>query len=249
MDAQTLHIDLSVPNGWHDINDKQLRFFYGLVAEGLPAEDIVVICLLRWSRTEVIGKQPNGAFLMRQGGNTFTVAAVAIAMLICYLQWLHEIPSIPVRLSKIGRKKALPADFQGVPFEKLIICDNLYQGYLHSQDGKLLDQLAAVLYDGNVRPDDAERISVFYWMSSLKAYLSKRFSDFFQPANAEDANLLGTPNIGSRLQESVDAQIRALTKGDITKEDEVLALDTWRALTELNAQAREYREIQKHTKR
>ena len=37
--------------------------------------------------------------------------------------------------------------------------------------------------------------------------------------------------------------IRALTKGDITKEREILALDTRRALTELDAQAREYQEF------
>jgi uncharacterized protein YbjQ (UPF0145 family) len=55
----------------------------------------------------------------------------------------------------------------------------------------------------------------------------------------------GTPNIGRRLQEAMNAQIRALTKGDITKEKEILALDTWRALTELDAQAREYDEMKK----
>ena len=37
--------------------------------------------------------------------------------------------------------------------------------------------------------------------------------------------------------------IRALTKGDITKEPEILALDTHRALTELDAQAKEYKEF------
>ena len=41
----------------------------------------------------------------------------------------------------------------------------------------------------------------------------------------------------------MDAQIRALTKGDITKEKEILSLDTWRALTELNAQAKEYKQL------
>ena len=41
----------------------------------------------------------------------------------------------------------------------------------------------------------------------------------------------------------MNAQIRALTKGDITKESQVLALDTWRALTELDALAREYQEF------
>jgi hypothetical protein len=45
------------------------------------------------------------------------------------------------------------------------------------------------------------------------------------------------------LQDVVDSQLRALTKGDITKEKEILAMDTWRALTELNALAREYEEL------
>lgn len=73
---------------------------------------------------------------------------------------------------------------------------------------------------------------------------ARRFSDFFQPASANAENLLGSsPNIGKQLQESMDAQIRALTKGDITKEKEILSLDTWRALTELNAQAKEYKQI------
>ena len=46
----------------------------------------------------------------------------------------------------------------------------------------------------------------------------------------------------------MNAQIRALTKGDVTKEAEVLALDTWRALTELNVQAKEYKELNAKTK-
>lgn len=41
----------------------------------------------------------------------------------------------------------------------------------------------------------------------------------------------------------MNAQIRALTKGDITKEKEVLHLDTWRALTELDALAKEAEEF------
>ena len=62
----------------------------------------------------------------------------------------------------------------------------------------------------------------------------------------ETGNLLAGSQFqisGSRLQEAMDAQIRALTKGDITKESEILSLDTWRALTELNAQAKEYQEL------
>jgi hypothetical protein len=86
-----------------------------------------------------------------------------------------------------------------------------------------------------------QRINIFYWFAALKVFFASRFSDFLQPINEQD-NLLQTgADIGSRLQESMDAQIRALTKGDITKEQIILSLDTWRALTELNAQAKEYK--------
>ena len=71
-----------------------------------------------------------------------------------------------------------------------------------------------------------------------------RFPDFYQPTSEDTQNLLGSERaIGTVLQEAMDAQIRALTKGDITKETEILAMDTWRALTELNAQAKEYKQI------
>lgn len=79
-------------------------------------------------------------------------------------------------------------------------------------------------------------------MVALKDLFARQFPEFFQPAgSASDGNLLGTTP--SSVEASMNAQIRALTKGDVTKEAEVLALDTWRALTELNAQAREYKEL------
>lgn len=41
------------------------------------------------------------------------------------------------------------------------------------------------------------------------------------------------------------AQVRALTAGDVTKEQTVLNVDTWTALDELNSKAREARELEK----
>ena len=249
MDAQTLHIDFIVPQGWHELSDKQLRYVYSLIAKGLTSDELAVLCLLRWSDTHVIGRQLSGTYLLRRKRQLFEFEASAIAALLPHLAWLHDIPSQPVRFVKIGRQKALPADFQGVPFETFIVCDNLYQGFLQTQQEELLDQLAAVLYDRKLRLSPAERISIFYWMAALKQFFSRRFSDFFQPLAGADGNQLASPSIGQMLQEAMDAQIRALTKGDITKESEILALDTWRALTELNAQAREYKQLQAHLKK
>ena len=47
------------------------------------------------------------------------------------------------------------------------------------------------------------------------------------------------------MLDAVNAQTRALTGGDITKEREVWKLDVWRALTELDAKAREADEFKR----
>ena len=151
---------------------------------------------------------------------------------------------------RIGKFTALPSDLQSVPFEKFIYCDNLYQGYLHTKNDSLIDEMMKVLYDGlNSKILPLERISTFYWFASLKQYFAKTFHHFFQQTAGTDGNLLGSAkSIGEQVQEAMNAQIRALTKGDITKEKEVLAMDCWRALTELNAQAKEYQELRAKSK-
>lgn len=246
---QTFNINFNVPQGWHELGDKQLRYVYQLIASDTTTDELKTLCLLQWGGAKVIGRQVSGAYLLRKGRFFFEATPEAIAGLLPHLDWLASVPTAPVRLSKINRRNALPADFQGVPFETYIVCDNLYQGYLQTRDEALLDQLAAVLYGRAIALKPFERISVFYWMASLKDFFSRRFPDFLQPASANSGgNLLGdAPNPAAQLQEAMDAQIRALTKGDPTKEAEVLALDTWRALTELNAQAKEYKQLKQQT--
>ena len=239
---QTISINFIVPQGWHELGDKQLRYVYNLITGEYTSDEIKTLCLLRWSDTKVIGRQDSGAYLLKKAKILFEVTPVTLAEMLPHLSWLDSIPSQPVRLSKINRQKALPADFSEVPFETFIICDNLYQGYLSTQDDALLDQLGATLYGKSMTFKPYERISIFYWFAALKESLSKKYSEFFQPINdaATGGNLLGS---SVSVEDAMNAQIRALTKGDVTKESEVLALDTHRALTELNAQAREYKEL------
>lgn len=240
---QTITIDFHVPQGWHELSDKQLRYVYQLLAKEYATDEIKTLCLLRWSATKVIGKQDSGAYLLRKGKILFEVTPLTLAEILPALDWLGSLPTSPVRLSKINRQHALPADFSEVPFETFIICDNLYQGYLQTQDDALLDELGATLYGKSIDFKPYERISIFYWFASLKDSLSRKYSDFFQPIAdaATGGNLLGSAS--PSVEDAMNAQIRALTKGDVTKEAEVLALDTHRALTELNAQAREYKEL------
>lgn len=269
---QTISINFIVPQGWHELGDKQLRYVYDLIAKEYATDEIKSLCLLHWSGTKVIGRQESGAYLLKTGASRaqsgacsgsaeaqpglgvakkgkilFEVTPLTLAELLPALDWLANLPTVPVRLSKINRQAALPADFSEVPFETYIICDNLYQGYLSTQNDELLDQLGATLYGKDIAFKPYERISIFYWFAALKESLSRKYSDFFQPiAGAADGNLLGS---SVSVEDAMNAQIRALTKGDITKEAEVLALDTHRALTELNAQAREYKQLNSQIKK
>lgn len=239
---QTISINFIVPQSWHELSDKQLRYVYQLVAADYATDEIKTLCLLRWSGTKVIGRQDSGVYLLKKGKILFEVTPLTLAELLPHLGWLGSIPAVPVRISKINRQHALPADFSEVPFETFIICDNLYQGYLQTQDDALLDQLGTTLYGKSMTFKSYERINIFYWFASLKDSLSRKYSDFFQPISAATGgNLLGSS--APSVEDAMNAQIRALTKGDVTKEAEVLALDTHRALTELNAQAREYKEL------
>lgn len=236
-------IDFSFPKDWNELSDKQLRFVFSLLARDFATPEILTLCLLRWNKTKVIGRLDDGSFLLKKGRTFFRTTPLAIAETLSLISWLGSLPKSPVRISVIKGKKALPADFSDVPFQTFIICDNLYQGYLSTQNDNLLDQLGAALYGGSIRFKPLERINCFFWFASLKETFARKYSDFFQPLNSscDDGNLLGSSS--PSVEDAMNAQIRALTKGDVTKESLVLALDTHRALTELNAQAREYHEL------
>ncbi|MBD5296474.1 MAG: hypothetical protein HDS21_00100 [Bacteroides sp.] len=245
---EKLRIDFSLPTSWSALTDRQLRYIYSLMASDFTTDAIKTLCFLRFSATEVIGRNSSGAFLVRKEKIFFEIHPLDIAQLLPAVGWIDEIPAFPVRPDRIRRRRrALPADFSEVPFETFIICDNIYQGYLQTSDDNLLDQLGEVLYPGARRFSPWQRIAIFYWMASLKAWLASKYSDFFQPPASAGDNLLGSPSLS--VEAAMNAQIRALTKGDITKEAQVLALDTHRALTELNAQAREYKELNSKIKK
>lgn len=251
MESSVLHIDLAVPQGWHELSDKQLRYAFELIAKGFTSDELKTLCLFRWSGLQVRHRH-NADFICRLRKQTFRLTALQIAECLPALDWIDTIPPQPVCISRIGRYRPFAADFSEVAFEKFIICDNLYQGYLATQRDDLLDQLASILYNHNLSPHNlspAHRVSVFYWFASVKDLFARQYPNFFQTA-AQPDNLLGGSRLptGAQIQQAVNTMIRALTKGDITKEREILSLDTHRALTELDAQAKEYRELNSRLK-
>ena len=244
------YFDISVPHPWTALSDEQLLFFFRQLSRDLPMEEILTLCLFRWADLHVCCRF-TGNILVRRGKQKVWLQSRDILSAIAALDYLRHFPITPVRITHIGKAAAIDKDFTEVPFSTFISADNYYQGFLHTKNENLLKRLAALLYPGvNRRHLTTPYLyGCFYWFASLKWFFSGMFPHFLQPTPSEPENLLGSsPNIGELLRSAMNAQIRALTGGDITKESTVLAMDTWRALTELDAKAKEAEELRRQSK-
>lgn len=243
-------LNLTLPTCFQELTQKQLRYVYFLLSQNYSADEVKTFCLCRFGGLQVLERRQNGYLVMYEH-NPHLITPVQIAELLPRLSWLDELPLVPLRLTDIGKHHAVAADLSGVPFSDYLACDNLYQGYLQTQRNDLLRDMAAILYNAeDISVTDEEAISIFYWFASLKAYYQRRFRYLFGDTAPDSGNLLGDQrSIADKLQSAMDNQIRALTKGDVTKEEQVLATDTIRALTELDAMAREYQDLQKEMKK
>lgn len=224
-------INITVPTSYEQLTQEQLRYVYFLLSTGhYEPDQVKALCLIRW------GKLTNDQLEVLKPSQ--------VAAFLPVMDYLLEVPDRPVRLTPLHGHEACHAQLQGVPFRNYLDLENLYQGYLHTQDGSLLNQMAGILYGAPMVLTPAEQYAVFVWFASVKKLFGVRFPHFFvqSPVEKEDKGSGATYN---ELRKAMNTQIRALTKGDITKEAEILAMDVWRALTELDAQAEEYNELKK----
>ena len=251
-------IDVTVPRSWTELTQEQLRFLLSAMVSvnracaniAFPSREAYIahtvarvqtICFLEWTGITLVTPYASG-YLFKYGDQEFTLPAAVLASALTHLEWIRLPPSEPVRLDIVDGAEAIPADLSsGLSFDSWLTCETLWQRYQHTPDDTLLWQMAAILYrKEDIRPDPAATLGIFFWWAGVKNLVSLQFPDFFKKIPDDDEPL---PPSYEELRRDINAQIRALTKGDITKEQEILAFDAMRALTELDAQAREYDEL------
>lgn len=236
----------SLPDSWEKLTQEQLRYVCHAMSnfEGVQAKTYMFIRLLG---IKVLRKNAdNWTCLVKltDGKNIrFLLDDWQVQSFLKILDFIDTPSDSPVCLQQIGELKAVNVLFRGVSFGDYIRAENHYQGYLHTNDIQQLRAIATILYvdkEGNhldeVDFTESELLSVFLWYASLKNRFASEFSYFFGRAgDGEEVEPLN-------MVEVMNAEIRALTGGDITKENQVLSMDCWRALTELNEKARETKE-------
>lgn len=164
---------------------------------------------------------------------------VMLAELLDPLDFVLEPGSVPVRPDSWHGARAVDAQFHGVTFGTYLQIENLYQGFISSHNPAALVSLARLLYPGiKERHIDAPFIyAMLQWLVQVKGLFARMWHNFFKPATGESS--------APSMLDVMNNEIRALTGGDVSKEEVIFEIDCWRALTELDFKARETEEMKR----
>ena len=238
---------LHAPRAWSELSQDQLRYVFGLLGTFSDLTQIKTFMFMRFCGIHVQKWTSKGVFCFMRGRfgrrQFFDISANQVQSLIHQFDFIDSFDNLSVRLDCIQGYRAVDVNLHGVSFMDYLSAETAFQIYLSAKKPETLDALARILYrkhNGDapkrLKLDVAERTGVFAWYCYVKAEFARQFPSFFRPAGGEPTkwDLLKMANV----------QLRALTQGDVTKEEMIKNMDCWRALTELNEKAREAAEFE-----
>lgn len=247
-------MSFTVPEGWSELTQQQLRYCISLYALYDEREDgqrmIQTAALFHFMGVRVDGEQKEGILCNKpETGESFLLDAELLPWMVKHVEWVLHPEQMTDRMAVLHGCEAVSFDLRDLPFGKYLECENYYQAWMASHTLSKLDAMLERLYhipEGRKMPVTRfDEYSVALWWSAVKCLYGRLYPHLFKEPSGEGADISQ-----ENLLEMMDAQIRMLTKGDVTKENEILNHTyTRRALTELDAQAREDEEIKKMMKK
>ena len=244
--ADTGTVNVQLPCSWSDLTQEELRGVYRIITlqGGADAPAVPLLLFAYFTRMKVL-RRDHDTFecslqvtidSRRTSRMKLNISPMQLAGMLDPLEFITSPGSVPVRFERWGGAKAVDARLHGVSFGDYLRLENLYQGFLSSRAPEALNSLAGILYPG-IREKDIDEVFVYgllQWLVQIKTMFARQWNEFFKPASGE----VTAPS----MLEVMNNEIRALTGGDVTKEEDIFAIDCWRALTELDFKAREARE-------
>lgn len=245
-----------MPKSWAEMTSAQYIYALKMLSRFNNKITIKTLLLCRYAGIHVFKKYATSWKCFFRYGflglrrHPFILNDWMVQSLLHQLDYIDSYEAMDRRLDSLHSLHAVDIELHAVPFVDFLIMEKYYQAYIVQKDARFLSKLGKLLYrrkngnmqKGPVRWKEYELLNIFLWYSRVKYVFSEQFPYFFKSGNnsEEDSDY--------NFVAAMNAQIRALTDGDITKEKEVLHMDTWRALTELNEKAREAEDYQKRLK-
>lgn len=241
----------TMPTGWQALSPEDLRYCLRLLWLYGEAPDwqnrVRTAAMLHFCHIEVASRTDQGWLCReRETGRTFILDPELLPSILEHLDWLVQTDKIDVRIEQVGQYKAVDFELHDLIFGEYLKAENYYQAFLIGRESKDLVSLSRILYhvpDGDDASEFCEEVLTggMLWYGAAKTVLGEWFPNFLKPAG-DDAE----PVCRENQRENTLAQIRLLTKGDVTKQKYILEeTDTWTALAELDALAKEAEEIKR----
>lgn len=244
-------INLHAPQSWNELSQEQLRYVLWLMVNFHDHTVVKTYMFCRFCGIEILKKTRFGWKCRIEGiKDAVYLKTWQVHSFLHQMDYIDTYEDMDCRLDALCGFTAVDVLLHGVDFGDYLNAEKYYQGFIINKDDSLIDSLACLLYvdekgenpkSMELKPE--ERLGTTLWYSHIKFVMSSFFPHFFKKAG--DGTGESIPNI----LEQYNVQMRALTGGDITKEDEILHMDCWRALTELDAKAREAEELEKIRKK
>lgn len=253
-----------IPKGWEELTAEQLRYVIRLLwlynGHADWQQRVQTASFLHFCNIEVVSHTDQGWLCReRRHGATFLLDPELLPSIMQHVEWMTETERMTVRIEQVEGHKAVDFELRTLKFGNYLKAENSFQSYLAGKDTVSLIWLARQLYkvpdkedgsdeeielyDKGIAAQFADEIlmGAFLWFNAAKQLLGEQFPNFLKPASGKQEDITQ-----ESLIESMRAQIRLLTKGDVTKQKYILEeTDTWTALAELDALAKEAEEIKR----
>ena len=241
-------VEIYVPTSWAELTPAQYRAAVQLKSTW-PRDEARVYAFLAFAGIQLVSRERGTTALMRLHGKPYRVTLSSIMLGAREVSFIDTPPEFPLRYDEVEGHPAPDAELHGVPFGTYLQADAAFARFLLTRSDSHALQLIELLYGADVAesPRRAEYIYMAtQWWTGLKTYLARLFRHIFRPAASKETEegLPAQPD-EEEIRDLTLAQIRALTDGDVTKEEAVLNVDTWSALAELDAKAREAAELRR----
>lgn len=251
-----IELNMTAPKSWRELSQDELRYTLFLLTRFQEPFTIKTYLFCRLSGIEVIKHTRTGwkcSVLCRVDGKSRPKRRVIYLETEKVLSLLSQFDFIDgfdnfQPLQKIGQLTAVSA-IRKITFQDYLFAEKYYQLYLMHKEDKFLQQLGYLLYrnefnkrDDSVKFNAEELLGTFLWFSDFKQVAAANFPHFFKKTKEGEEPTMEDITICIR------AQVRALTDGDITKQQAVFETDCWAALTELDEKAREAEEYNEKMK-
>lgn len=245
-----IDLNITAPKTWRELSQDELRYTLFLLTRFQEPWTVKTYLFCRLSGIDIIKHTRTGwkcSLLCQVDGKSrpkhrvIYLQTEMIHSLLSQFDFIDGFDNFQP-LQKIGRLTAV-SSIRKITFQDYLFAEKYYQLYLIHRQDKFLQQLGYILYrnevhfrDDLVKFNAEELLGTFLWYSDFKSVAAANFPHFFKTAKEGVEPTVEDINMGIR------AQVRALTDGDITKQQAVFDTDCWTALTELDEKAREAEE-------